>query len=150
MPRTPHFLHNRGLPEVVAELRKPRLLPYSGWIGVGTSESGDPEDPLLEPMQTAVGEYIHGISPPFLNNWKNVIDDDFDYARMAFYMSADGEIRFRGHVRGGAENTNIFRLPVGYRPEYTETFRQPNDAGGSATISVGSDGFVKLIDNSLG
>jgi hypothetical protein len=144
MPRTPQFLHNEGLPDVIGELRKPGHVRYTGWIGVGV----EPGTGIGSDEPTAE-EYIPGISPPFLNSWVNVTGDSISFARLAFYMAEDGELRLRGHVRGGAVGSAIFRLPSGYRPEYDETFRQPNDAGGSATIQVSSDGYVYLIVNTV-
>lgn len=121
MPRSPELRRNLDLQGTIREMRQPLKVPDTGWIEVGGTDE---------------------IAPPFENGWGNV---GGTLAKLAFYMASDGEIRMRGHFVGGAVNTTIFTLPVGYRPEKRETFLLPNDDIGYAVMQVDTDGKVSLI-----
>jgi hypothetical protein len=89
----------------------------SGWFSLNTIEF-DTESVLqttsvsAQPMDSwhvvgAAGE------PAFVSPWANY---GGGFAGAAFRKGPDGKVALRGLVAGGATNTVIFTLPVGYRP----------------------------------
>lgn len=58
------------------------------------------------------------IEPTLLNSWKNV---GGIYPNIA-YRKQGNVVRLRGNMSGGANNSEVFSLPAGYRPTGTEFF----------------------------
>lgn len=79
-------------------------------------------------------------SPPFVNGWTNALGVQ---APVSFLHTVAGWVHIRGGFFGGSDNTTIFTLPVGYRPEFTQPMVIPTSvAGHFATITVNTDGRV--------
>lgn len=77
------------------------------WIYVGTA-GVDGVDALLTDE-----------SPPFLNGWTNAFGAD---PPVSFKRTVNSWVHIRGGFIGGSNNTTVFVLPVGYRPEYRQHF----------------------------
>ena len=143
--RSPDLGHrNRDLTDTIKEVRKTaipaqRIRPPSGWISVVDSSGDLPDgDPGVWNASDA-----SGITPVFQNNWTNT---GGLYPPVSFYLSDDGEIRFRGAPTGGATGTVVFTLPSGYRPEYNERLVCPTDTAGTSCIfEVSTNGDVTYI-----
>ncbi len=122
MAKTPGFKITKSTSDLISDLRKPRVLPETGWWNIG-------ED---EPREI-----------PFEGSWGNY-DDGNNYAPASFYLSEDGESRLRGVVDGGSEGEVIFILPEEMWPEYTQVFACSVIGGGTANIIVWDTGEVEL------
>ena len=120
MAKSPGFKRARTTTELISELRKPRVLPETGWWNVGEEE----------PYEI-----------PFEGGWGNEGDT---YAPASWYLAEDGESRLRGVVTGGDEGEVIFYLPEEMWPEYKQVFACSVIDGGTANISVDTDGAVTL------
>lgn len=79
--------------------------------------------------------------PAFQNAWVNFSSTTGQEAR--FRKFPDGTVRLAGIVKGGANSTVAWTLPVGYRPRAAMVFLTPN-SGGRAAITIGSDGTVLI------
>jgi hypothetical protein len=80
------------------------------------------------------------IAPTLLNSWANL---GGDYPPAGYYKDNFGIVHLRGMVDSGVA-ADIFLLPVGYRPTYSETFSViSNNAFGR--IKVNSTGYVTGI-----
>lgn len=121
MAKAPGFKVARTTSEIIAELRKPPILPETGWWNIGDGE----------PLEI-----------PFEGSWGN--NGDTNEAPASFYLSEDGEARLRGVVDGGNEGDTIFILPEELRPEWNQTFACAVIGGGTANIIVNIDGEVIL------
>jgi len=122
MARSPGFKNTTSTAELIAELRKPKVLPETGWWNVG-------ED---EPYEI-----------PFEGDWGNS-NEDFNLPPASWYLSEDGEVRLRGVVDGGNEGDTIFVLPEEVIPEYNQRFACSLIGGGTANILVNINGEVIL------
>ncbi len=111
MAKSPGFKRTTLTSEIISELRKPQILPETGWWKVGEDEPNE---------------------IPFEDGWDNVGSGN---PPASWYLSEDGEVRMRGKVTGGADNTNICTLPEEVRPEFTETFVCPVDESGNIDLS---------------
>jgi hypothetical protein len=74
MPKTPDFNQNRTLADLIAEQRRPKPLPETGWNNVGPSED-------------------HGVD--FWGAWANFATNTVP---TSWYLSEDGEVRLRGRI----------------------------------------------------
>lgn len=84
--------------------------------------------------------------PAFLNGWTNYTVG-FQVAR--FCKDPLGWVHVEGFVRSGGASTNIFTLPVGYRPG--ASLRFPQSAGSAyGQIDVRSDGTLGHLVGSTG
>jgi hypothetical protein len=98
------------------------------WIYVGTT-GVDGVDSLLTVD-----------SPPFQNSWTNALGDE---APVSFLLTFNGWVHLRGGFAGGADNTTVFTLPVGYRPPYRQEMVIPTGSDVDyATCVVETDGTV--------
>ncbi len=120
MAKTPDFKITKTPADLISNLRKPPILPETGWWNIG-------ED---EPYEI-----------PFEGSWGNSGDP---FAPASWYLSEDGESRLRGVVDGGDEGDVIFYLPEEMWPEYKQFFACSVVDGGTANISVDTDGAVTL------
>jgi len=121
MARSPGFKNTTTTSELISELRKPEILPETGWWNVGEEE----------PQEI-----------PFEGTWGNYGND---YAPTSWYLSTNGETRLRGVVDGGNEGSIIFYLPEEVWPEYKQVFTCALvDTDGTANVSVDVDGAVRL------
>lgn len=112
MARSPSFKRTTSSEELISGLRKPRILPETGWWKVGASE----------PREV-----------PFEDSWENAAGVGNPPA--SWYLSEGGETRLRGKVTGGADNSVICTLPEEVRPEFVETFVCPIDENGNLDLS---------------
>lgn len=85
----------------------------------------------------AVGERDE---PQFLNSWHNYGEP---YAPLSYRKDAAGYVHVQGRVIGGEVATDVFLLPLGYRPESTLVIASP--MGDSGWIQIGADGYVRII-----
>ena len=115
MPRSRDLNIDRNIFDTIAKTRAPELEPETGWWKVGASE-----------------EY----EIPFENSWSNAgVLAGITNAPASWYLSADGEVRLRGKITGGATDSVAFTLPEEVRPEYAETFICPVDDAGNVDLS---------------
>ena len=79
------------------------------------------------------------------SGWRNTID----YGAVQFSKSGDGTVYFRGTARGGntTQETVIFTLPEGYRPEKQLYLSALNNSYGVAILSIRPDGAVVVKSN---
>lgn len=79
------------------------------------------------------------------SGWRNTTD----YGDVQFSKSVDGTVYFRGTARGGntTQETVIFTLPEGYRPEKQLYLTALNNSYGIAIIAVRSNGDVVIKSN---
>lgn len=125
MPKTPDLNVNRSIGDIIAQGRKPRLQPETGWYKVGVSEA-------------------YAVS--FINSWGNAgVVAGITNAPTGWYLSEDGEVRLRGKITGGVAATTVFNLPEEVRPEYAETFICAVDGGGKANVTIKPNGDV-IVD----
>lgn len=115
MPKSRDLNIDRQLADVVGEVRRPKLEAETGWYNVG-EEWADGEPITVE----------------FLNDWENT---GVDGPPAGWYLSEDGEVRLRGQIFGGDDNSIAFVLPLEVRPEYTEIFVCPVDEDGNLDLS---------------
>lgn len=126
MAKTPGFKITKTTSDMLAQNRKPPILPETGWWKVGASEAQ-----LIA----------------FQNGWGNATNASIDFAPLRYYLSEDGEVRLHGHISGGSVGTIIFNLPPEARPEFDEQFICPlSDGSGHATITVRANGEVELVN----
>lgn len=85
------------------------------------------------------------MSPTLLNSW---IDYGSGYAPMRYMKDRNNMVYIEGVIKNGTttKGTQLFRLPVGYRPAKT---RETVSCSGASGVSVGivdvdPDGYVKL------
>ena len=76
--------------------------------------------------------------PAFLNSWVNY---GAPFESAAFMKDSMGFVHLKGLVKNGTNLSQIFTLPVGYRPASSEIFVS-NNTGAFGTIYVQSDGAV--------
>lgn len=119
MPRTPDFKATRTIPQMISELGRPQPQPETGWHKAGASEA-------------------NGVD--FLNSWAGASG----YADPAWYLSEDGEVRFRGRIDGGAEGTIVMVLPEEIRPEFADTWICDMQPTGYAKIEIDTDGTMTV------
>ncbi len=124
MPRTPDFKYNRSLTDIIADERKPAVLPETGWNKVGISED----------LGMAFGS--------------GVTNSGGTNAPVAFYQSEDGEVRMRGKARVPSEDVVITTLPAEARSEYAETFvvaiDYDNGQRGAGLVDVLQNGEIRF------
>lgn len=79
------------------------------------------------------------------SGWRNTTD----YGDVQFSKSVDGTMYFRGTARGGntTQETVIFTLPEGYRPEKQLYLTALNNSYGIAIIAVRPNGDVVIKSN---
>lgn len=79
------------------------------------------------------------------SGWRNTTD----YGDVQFSKSVDGTVYFRGTARGGntTQETVIFTLPEGYRPEKQLYLTALNNSYGIAIIAVWPNGDVVIKSN---
>lgn len=111
--RSPGFKITRSISDLISQQRKPLILPETGWWKVGSSEP---------------------VGKPFLNSWSNATLPEAPPA--SWYLDENGEVKIRGKVRGGADNTVIWNLPEEVRPEYEEAYVCPLDEDGNVDLSA--------------
>jgi len=133
-PRSPDFRRNANLIDLISDTstKKPKLGPETGWYRVAITE-------LFE-GQGVGGQYLGSSDATFLNSWANAGSSGVPPA--SFYLSTNGEVRFRGKITGGAAASVVTVLPPELRPEYAETFIVATDTGGNATITIRQNGEV--------
>lgn len=81
--------------------------------------------------------------PAFENGWDNLGSPEAPVS----FMLCRGWVHLRGGFAGGADDTTVFTLPAGYRPEYQQEMILPTTSDLSyATVVVGTDGQVVYRD----
>ena len=81
--------------------------------------------------------------PAFENSWANAGGAD---APVSYIKTMNGWVHIRGAFIGGAQNTVVFTLPVGYRPAYQQEMVIPTTAATNyATCVVGTNGSVLFL-----
>ncbi len=133
-PRSPDFKRSNSLINLIADTstKKPQLGPETGWYRIAITENYE--------GLGAGGQFYGSTMNVFKNSWANAGGSGNPNA--SWYLSASGEVRFRGKITGGAEQTVVCILPPEIRPEYAETFIVAVDGGGSATVTIRQNGEV--------
>lgn len=81
-------------------------------------------------------------APTLLNSWVNLGGSN----QVAGYTKhADGTVRLRGTISGGATTTIAFTLPVGYRPGATVGFPVTGNGSTLPTVTIDSSGNVTVF-----
>jgi len=126
MAKTPGFKITQTIPDLIAESRKPRIQPETGWWNIGESE---PLEILFNPEG---------------GDWGNAgVLAGITHAPSSFYLdSAEGEVRLRGVIDGGVSGDIVFYLPPEACPEYRQEFSCAVIGGGTANVSVNVSGAV--------
>ncbi len=121
---TPNFKKNRTLPDLIADTRKPKLIPDTAWYKVGPSEAYEIE---------------------FQGAWANVGGSGNPDAQWhTDHSGQNSEARVIGLVEGGDEGDIIFTLPDDTRPRYLQGFTCRVVGGGTANVLVYPNGDVVL------
>lgn len=129
--------HDWGSPDAISD----RV-----WVTVGTP-GVDGVDALIDenPAPLDANPWV-----PFENSWTVTSTG----APVQFMVSVGGWLRIRGDFSGGADDTTVFTLPVGYRPPFDTPQDIPTtDPNGIARVVVQADGqviFKGLITTSSG
>ncbi len=89
----------------------------------------------LEPIQKA------WVVPTLINSWTN---SGGAYVTAGYWRDQAGIMHLRGRVTGGAFPSDIFVLPVNYRPTATISFTVPT----GAVVDIEADGSVRVISGS--
>jgi hypothetical protein len=115
------------------------LKPDTGWVYV--SDEG-----LTPARAFNLGLVDDEVSPVFLNGWNNI--DDSTVPLFSFYLSADGEVRFRGVLdNDAASDPEVCVLPTGFTPEYSERFFiTVGVAMTSAIMQIDPDGTITVTE----
>lgn len=144
MKRTPDMPRHNTLTETIQGLRAPHPDTEQGWLRVYDDATAGKADYPSDTGVEVTTSGVRGVFPTFKNNWQNVGDP---YAPAGFHIAKDGEVRFRGHIRGGTVGQYAFMLPIGYRPEYDMTFIVPVDSGGFARIRIAASSGHVFVDS---
>ena len=137
----------------------------------GAAAAGDYAIDIATSTDTVIGrnQYVAGFTteindagtgtrgflktPTLLNSWVNY--DTVNYKSASFYKDMEGNVHIFGSIKDGTatSGTDLFVLPVGFRPSHAHVFQCPNDnAGtfGSTQVQVTADGVVELVGNAAG
>ena len=126
MPKSRDLNIDRTIGDVANQTRRPKLEPETGWYNIGEEWAAD------EPIEF-----------DFLNGWGNLgTVDDIEHAPASFYLSTNGEVRWRGVIDGGSAETICFMIPEEIRPQFAQTFICALIGGGQANVRVTPDGVV--------
>lgn len=133
MGKTPDFKQNKTIPDLIAETRKPPIMPETGWYRISITENYE--------AQGSGGQHISTITEAlFMNGWNNVTGAT--NAPAGWYLSDGGEVRMRGKITGGDAGTVVAILPEEVRPQFAETWICAVDGGGTANVTVWPNGSV--------
>jgi len=80
------------------------------------------------------------ITPTLINSWANF---NATYSSAKYYKDIFNTVQLSGLVKGGANNSSAFTLPVGYRPLKTHSFAS-GYVGNLCEITVDTSGSVKI------
>ena len=78
--------------------------------------------------------------PTFQNSWAN---EGGAYANCGFCKDIENKVTLQGRVNGGPDNTIIFALQTGNRPDKTLTFAVVSEA--ACHIEINANGEVKVV-----
>lgn len=85
-------------------------------------------------------------TPTLINSWSNF---GSPYSPAVYYKDGIDRVHLRGLVKGGATSSNMFVLPVGYRPTHRLVFLTFCGAMMMvARIDVDSSGIVQFVSGS--
>jgi hypothetical protein len=110
----------------------------NGKIKVEKSQEAIPSDSVRFTREYVLEDWV---TPTLLNGWTAQYGMTPRYRKDGF-----GIVHFEGFIIGGAANTVIFNLPVGYRPTGVRAYvigSQVSQAG-LVVIEVGTDGSVNI------
>ena len=85
------------------------------------------------------------ITPTLLNSW---VAFGTPFTGPGYFKGKNNIVRFQGLVKSGTLSTNIFSLPVGYRPSGTLLFAVSTAVGATITfgeVRISSNGDVQLV-----
>ena len=121
MGRTPDFPKHNTIPDLISDIRRPKVGADTAWYRIGLTEDYE---------------------IPFEGSWAN--SGGTDEADAGWYQDGEGETKFEGVVLGGGEGSTIFTMPEENRPRTVKTFTCAVIGGGSANVAVYPDGSVVL------
>lgn len=124
MARSPHLKRHQTVMGLIAEQRRTSPIEDTSWY-------------KLAATGLDIG-FSNGWG--FQSSWGNVGGSTNPPA--SWYLSEDGEVRFRGKITGGIAQTVAFVLPPEVRPQYAETFIVAVDNGGYASVIIKQSGEV--------
>lgn len=124
--KSPNFKRNNSIAELIADTRKPRLLPDTAWYKVGMSQA-----------------YQIG----FTNSWVNVGGSGNPDAQWHVDHSGEAaEARVIGLIDEGEVGKVVFNFPEETRPRHREVFVCAVEGGGTANVAVYPNGDV-IVEN---
>jgi len=113
----------------------------AGSAGNSANLGGHPASDYL--LSGTSGEPWHVVAeagqPGFENGWENVGEG---FAHASFYLDPIGRAHLKGVVSGGALESRVFTLPVGYRPPEKLAFVVATGTVSPAEVEVLSNGEV--------
>jgi hypothetical protein len=110
----------------------------SGGMGLALDPKGFVPRSVLAEAPRSIGDPGQ---PAFENGWVNF---GAGAIPASFYLTADGHVHIQGLVATGTVATNVFTLPVGYRPGATFNLITMTNPGAvaAARIQIKTDGSV--------
>lgn len=97
---------------------------------------------IKNPSVTLTADPTAWATPALSNSW--VANTSNGEVAPQYRRDMGGKVVLRGHASGGADNTAMFTLPIGYRPPYRMRFAA-NSLGGLCTITIDPDGVVFVL-----
>ncbi|MDH2330305.1 MULTISPECIES: hypothetical protein [Paenibacillus] len=86
------------------------------------------------------------LTPTLLNGWTNI---DTSLSQISYLKDSNGYVHIKGVAKPGAMNTNVFQLPVGYRPSRTivagVAANTDKDHDVLGRINIGANGNVAIL-----
>ena len=99
----------------------------------------------ISDIQLPVPDATHWVGgpgePAFQNGW---VKYNTTYNPPGFWKDPWGTVHLSGMLKSGTSGTDMFTLPVGYRPEYAQLYPALSDTG-MGRVDVYPDGRVQHI-----
>lgn len=119
--------------------------------GLHATQLGVAQIATSAPTPRAVGDLWTGetpvltfdsgwIIPTLVNSWVNYAGG---YTPARYRKLVDGIVMMQGLIKGGANGSVCFTLPVGYRPEYSQLMASSNNDCNVGRLNIHSDGRVR-------
>lgn len=142
---------------VMPDVRRPYCLIFRKDGLEAIEELGNNEDGYKEintayfdfyPEQRKITYYDDWQFPVLLGGWNNF---EGDYIEASYFKDALGMVHLRGLIKDGTSGTEVFHLPIGYRPEKKEVHpiaiedHSNNSLTQIGRLDIYTDGTVQIV-----